>query len=102
MVARSLSRAIDSGDRIGSLREMPMEKSSSSVRLVCFDLGGVLVRIARGWDDACRRAGVALPHADDAAWARHHELMLRYETGAIGEEDYLCEAPGVIGGGVEA
>ena len=72
----------------------------TSVRLVCFDLGGVLVRIARGWDDACRRAGVSLPHVGADAWARHHDLMLRYETGEIDEAGYLCEAPAVVGGGV--
>jgi putative hydrolase of the HAD superfamily len=70
------------------------------VRLVCFDLGGVLVRIARGWDDACRRAGVELPHVGADAWARHHDLMLRYETGEIDEAAYICEAPAVVGGGV--
>ena len=77
-----------------------MPQAKTSIRLVCFDLGGVLVRIARGWDDACRRAGVALPHAAEDAWARHHELMLRYETGELDEAGYLGEAPGVIGGGV--
>ena len=77
-----------------------MGESKTVVRLVCFDLGGVLVRIARGWEDACRRAGVALPHVDPGVWARHHDLMLRYETGEIDEAAYFCEAPGVIGGGV--
>lgn len=77
--------------------------TKSSVRLVCFDLGGVLVRIARGWDDACRRAGVQLPHTSDAVWAQqHHQLMLRYETGEIDETGYLREAPGIVGGGVPA
>ena len=33
--------------------------STDAVRLVCFDLGGVLVRLASGWEDACRRANVA-------------------------------------------
>src|SRR5688572_14461546 len=51
----SLPRPIDTGERVVPLRPMA---TTTSVRLVCFDLGGVLVRIARGWDDACRRAGV--------------------------------------------
>ena len=72
------------------------------MRLVCFDLGGVLVRIARGWDDACRRATVDLRHVNDEVWRRHHDLMIRYETGEIDEDEYLCEAPGVVGGGVSA
>lgn len=75
---------------------------ATSIRLVCFDLGGVLVRIARDWEDACRRAGVALPHATAADWERHHALMLRYETGEIDDGVYLAEAPACIGGGVAA
>lgn len=70
------------------------------VRLVCFDLGGVLVRIARSWQDACRRAGVDLPHTAD--WERHRTLMLRFETGEIDDAGYLREAPGCVGGGVAA
>jgi HAD superfamily hydrolase (TIGR01509 family) len=77
-----------------------MGESKTSIGLVCFDLGGVLVRIARGWEDACKRAGVTLPHVDANAWSRHHELMLRYETGEIDEAGYCCDAPAIIGGGV--
>lgn len=29
-------------------------------RIVCFDLGGVIVRICRSWEEGCARAGVAL------------------------------------------
>jgi FMN phosphatase YigB (HAD superfamily) len=32
--------------------------SSAAVRMVCFDLGGVLVRICATWDDACDAAAV--------------------------------------------
>lgn len=32
--------------------------SDSSIKLVCFDLGGVVVRICRSWQEACRAAGV--------------------------------------------
>ena len=79
-----------------------MPTAKTSVKLVCFDLGGVLVRIAKGWVDACQRAGVELPHANEAVWSRHRELMLRYETGEIDADAYMAEAPGVIGGGVKA
>ena len=76
--------------------------NTTPVRLVVFDLGGVLVRIARGWQDACRLAGVDLAHVDAAAWTRHQELMLRFETGHIDEAAYLAEAPGLVGCGVDA
>jgi HAD superfamily hydrolase (TIGR01509 family) len=76
--------------------------TTSSVKLVCFDLGGVLVRIARGWHDAWERAGISQPLAGDENWTRHHDLMLRYETGELDEAGYLSEAPGVVGGGITA
>jgi putative hydrolase of the HAD superfamily len=96
--AFSLPPGIDTGERIASLAARMAAKTS--VKLVCFDLGGVLVRLARGWDDACRRAGVELPHHDAAIWSRHHELMLRYETGDVDEAGYLAEAPAIFGGSV--
>ena len=33
---------------------------SERVTLVVFDLGGVVVRICRSWEEACRAAGVTL------------------------------------------
>ena len=65
---------------------------STPVRFVCFDLGGVLVRIAKDWTDACRRAGVSIEHPADA-WERHHGLMVRYETGELDEAGYLDQVP---------
>jgi putative hydrolase of the HAD superfamily len=72
--------------------------SDTAIQLVCFDLGGVLVRIVRNWEEACRRAGVDLSHATAANWERHHALMLRYETGEVDEPGYLREAPACVGG----
>src|SRR5688500_12382068 len=68
------------------------------VRLVCFDLGGVLVRIARNWVDACERAGVSLATDDPAAWGKHQQLLLRYETGELDESGYLRELPDCLPG----
>ena len=69
------------------------DHDDSPVRLVCFDLGGVLVRIARDWTEACSRAGVQPAGGADDAWARHQALMLRYETGELDEAGYLREVP---------
>ena len=76
--------------------------TTTPIRLVCFDLGGVLVRIARDWQDACGRAGVELPHTTAENRERHRALMLRYETGEIDDAAYLREAPGCVGEGVAA
>ena len=75
---------------------MPLDHG---VKFVCFDLGGVLVRLATGWEDACQRAGVALAHGDAAGWERHRELMVGYESGMFDEAGYLSRVgeclPGV-------
>jgi HAD superfamily hydrolase (TIGR01509 family) len=71
---------------------------SSEVKFVCFDLGGVLVKLATGWNHACRRAGVSLNHHDPAAWQRHRELLARYETGEFDEAAYLLRVPECLPG----
>jgi putative hydrolase of the HAD superfamily len=37
---------------------MVIEMDHGSIRLVCFDLGGVLVRICRSWAEGCAAAGL--------------------------------------------
>jgi glucose-1-phosphatase len=55
--------------------------------VVCFDLGGVLVRLSRSWGDACVRAG--LPERDpewlsSPAWRARRQLVGdRYQCGEI-------------------
>jgi putative hydrolase of the HAD superfamily len=62
----------------------------NSVRVVCFDLGGVLVRIYRTWPDVCRAAGLedrggsATP-AHDAA---RRELTELFITGRLTPEEW--------------
>ena len=70
--------------------------TSEPVRLVCFDLGGVLVRIARDWADACRRAEVDASALTPDVLERHHALMLRYETGEIDEAGYFHQIPACV------
>jgi FMN phosphatase YigB (HAD superfamily) len=61
--------------------------SDQRQRVVCFDLGGVLVRLSRSWGDACVRAG--LPERDpewlaSPAWRAHRQLVGdRYQRGEI-------------------
>lgn len=60
--------------------------------LVVFDLGGVLVRIARSWAEACTAAGLDLRGEPDAAatWAAREPHIVAYETGRI-ERAAFCE-----------
>jgi putative hydrolase of the HAD superfamily len=58
------------------------------IRLVCFDLGGVLVKVAAGWQDACRLGGLmTLP--EQGVWERQHTLMQQFECGKIDEAGYF-------------
>jgi putative hydrolase of the HAD superfamily len=64
-----------------------MSRSDHAIRVVCFDLGGVVVRIARSWSEACAAAGIE-DRADDSFRAPdllsgRRELSDAYQTGAI-------------------
>lgn len=62
------------------------------VRLVCFDLGRVLVRICRDWRHACEVAGLTPPPEEQVARhrARLHDAVCRVEVGAISGRQF-CE-----------
>jgi HAD superfamily hydrolase (TIGR01509 family) len=63
-------------------------RMESSIRVVCFDLGGVLVKLASGWEAACKLGGVkTLPNL--GAWERQHALMVELERGRMAEEVYF-------------
>lgn len=60
------------------------------IRLVCFDLGGVIIRICRTWIDGCNRAGI--PVRGEAASERmkevRREITRDYTIGAISEREW--------------
>lgn len=60
-------------------------RSARSVRLVCFDLGGVLVRICRSWQEGCAAAGLEVrPGGDDPVLvARRRAISQAYSLGQI-------------------
>jgi FMN phosphatase YigB (HAD superfamily) len=60
------------------------------VRIVCFDLGGVLVRICRTWAEGCRAAGVEerARATDEAGEAARGQLMDLFGTGRISEAEW--------------
>lgn len=63
-----------------------------SVRMVVFDLGGVVVRICRSWEQGCEAAGLDVrPSATDTALkAARKGVHARYQRGEI-ECDAFCE-----------
>ena len=64
-------------------------------RVVCFDLGNVLVRICRSWAEGCRAAGVPaddrIDHllAEDPRWT---QLEQSYQRGDLSFGDFTREA----------
>ena len=68
---------------------------STSPRVVCFDLGGVLVRICRSWDEACVQAQLpfrdALAFASEAMRTRRKDVVDRYQRGDLESDLYYAE-----------
>ncbi len=62
-----------------------MAATERRVRVVCFDLGGVLLRLVHGWSEACARAGVRAAGAVDG----FHPLHRRFERGDLSEEAFV-------------
>ncbi len=58
------------------------------IQLVCFDLGGVLVRLCKNLTDACSRAEVHITPDIERAWSNHLPLLQQLESGALSESDY--------------
>ncbi len=58
--------------------------------LVCFDLGGVLVRICRDWAEGCVAAGVPIRpfEAGPEHHAARHELVMRLQRGELDGPDF--------------
>jgi putative hydrolase of the HAD superfamily len=69
---------------------------SVPVKAVCFDLGGVLIRIVSDWAEACDRAGVELKGAWSEPMKRKRLSVAsnRFEVGASTFDDFagvICE-----------
>jgi FMN phosphatase YigB (HAD superfamily) len=63
-------------------------------RVVCFDLGGVLVQLVTSWAEGCRRAGLPEPPphvASEAFRVRRREAVDRYQAGVIDCGTYYAE-----------
>jgi putative hydrolase of the HAD superfamily len=71
----------------------------SAIRLVCLDLGGVLIRVCGSWEDACRAAKLELPAS--LAQPTTVEQLVRlnhlHETGQMNEQAYDREVAGIVG-----
>ena len=72
----------------------------SASRVICFDIGGVLVRICRSWVEACETAGVPVYEpewlAGREAVAARSLVMQAYQNGAFSTDEYYQRMRGVL------
>ena len=67
--------------------------------LVVFDLGGVLVRIARSWAEACEAAGVASRAGRPAEVVLEESgLVAAYQVGGLDDDTFFTGASRALGG----
>jgi FMN phosphatase YigB (HAD superfamily) len=69
--------------------------ADGSTRVVCFDLGGVLVRICQTWAEACTRASLPVRSAEwlasDAWRTARRQVGDRYQSGQLECAAYFAE-----------
>jgi FMN phosphatase YigB (HAD superfamily) len=70
------------------------------VRGVVFDLGGVILRICRTWEEGCRAAGVPVRAEALAEMLRPDvvDLVDRYQSGGVGFDGFVADLAGRSGG----
>jgi HAD superfamily hydrolase (TIGR01509 family) len=69
-------------------------------RLAVFDLGGVVVRICRGWDEACAAAGIDARPLRDPRSQGHliAPVVHAHQRGAMDCDRYAAELASIVGG----
>ncbi|MBT8484835.1 MAG: HAD-IA family hydrolase [Phycisphaerales bacterium] len=70
------------------------------VRVACFDVGGVLLRICRSWQEGCRAAGLDVRPvpALDPLGGETLAILDAYERGVLSHHDYARRLSAAIGG----
>ncbi len=70
------------------------------VQLVCFDVGGVLLRICRTWAEGCEAAGIDVRH-DDAQFkalrSQWYALVQQHQTGRLDIDGYAEAVSALVG-----
>lgn len=77
-----------------------MAPMNSSIKMVCFDVGGVLVKHRRTWEEGCAAAGLPVrPSSMGPEMAAHRkELAAAYTCGRIDDEKFCREMSRAMGG----
>ncbi|MBX3115366.1 MAG: HAD-IA family hydrolase [Fimbriimonadaceae bacterium] len=61
------------------------------IRVVCFDLGGVMVRIRHRWSEILAVMGKELPSGFKADRLAEHQLLSNYQASEISEEAFIAK-----------
>ena len=79
-----------------------MSKAPRPPRVLCLDLGGVVVRICRSWREGCAAAGVphraAAAESDPAFVRERARLVDIYQRGALPHADFVAAVSEAFGG----
>jgi HAD superfamily hydrolase (TIGR01509 family) len=61
------------------------------IRLVCFDWGGVILKICRSWEEGCKAAGIKAPSKKVAAkcLTKQDALAQRFQTGQMSDKAFF-------------
>jgi putative hydrolase of the HAD superfamily len=67
--------------------------TASEIKIVCFDLGGVLVRICRSWEEGCASAGIDVREGfrEPALESRRRAAVDALQRGALPPDDFWAE-----------
>jgi putative hydrolase of the HAD superfamily len=90
-------------NRVHSSLIPPPTTPPSAAPLICFDLGRVLIRICDNWQEACHRAGVALPASAPSPEQTAQLMRIVYdsETNRIDQHGFATAAAPLLGLAVE-
>lgn len=75
----------------GNGARLNMDQNDHDIRLVCFDWGGVILRICRTWQEGCKAAGIKAPSAKIAkqCLAKQEAISKRFQTGQMSDKAFF-------------
>jgi FMN phosphatase YigB (HAD superfamily) len=79
---------------------MGKDREEPVIAIVCFDLGGVLVRLRNSWTEVCRAAGFEIRGSADQETAQKalHEAMVPYVLGHATHAEWAARSARALGG----
>ena len=66
------------------------DQQDHDIRLVCFDWGGVILRICQTWQEGCKAAGIKAPNAkiSKKCLAKQDAIAKRFHTGQMSDKAF--------------